>query len=83
MARTAIILLFAAIIVRLALPVCVAIAEAIIALAKVLNIRAIAEGVENEAQAAFLQSKGCHEAQGYLYSRPLPVEKIVEIWPFG
>ncbi|QEL57760.1 EAL domain-containing protein [Chromobacterium paludis] len=49
-----------------------AIAEAILAMAKKLKFHVVAEGVENEAQAAFLQSKGCHTLQGYHFSRPLP-----------
>lgn len=53
-----------------------AISEAIIALGKALGIRIIAEGVENEEQAKFLTTKGCHEAQGYLYSCPLSAKAI-------
>ncbi|POZ62794.1 GGDEF domain-containing protein [Chromobacterium alticapitis] len=49
-----------------------AIAEAILAMAKKLKFHVVAEGVENEAQAAFLQGKGCHTLQGYHFSRPLP-----------
>jgi predicted signal transduction protein with EAL and GGDEF domain len=32
----------------------------------------VAEGVETEAQLAFLESAGCEESQGYLHSRPVP-----------
>ncbi|OHX15011.1 diguanylate cyclase [Chromobacterium sphagni] len=49
-----------------------AIAEAILAMAKKLKFHVVAEGVESEEQAAFLQSKGCHTLQGYHFSRPLP-----------
>ena len=56
-----------------------AIAEAVIAMGRALNMEVIAEGVEQEVQAEFLRSKGCHEAQGYLFGRPLPIEEL-ENW---
>ncbi|MEJ1355566.1 MAG: EAL domain-containing protein [Candidatus Sedimenticola sp. (ex Thyasira tokunagai)] len=48
-----------------------AITEAVIALGKALDLQVIAEGVETEQQAAFLKGKGCRQAQGFLYSRPI------------
>ncbi len=50
-----------------------AIAAAIIAMSRSLRISVTAEGVENFPQLLFLQEHACHEAQGYLFSRALPV----------
>ncbi|MGF1642478.1 MAG: putative bifunctional diguanylate cyclase/phosphodiesterase [Thiotrichales bacterium] len=49
-----------------------AIAAAVIAMAESMNLSVTAEGVETEGQLDFLESRRCHEAQGYLFSRPLP-----------
>jgi len=56
----------------------IAIVNAILALGKNLGIELIAEGVETAEQAAFLQTNGCDELQGYYFSRPLPDEKFIE-----
>jgi len=53
-----------------------AICGAIISLSKQLNLNVIAEGVETEAQLAFLKSLGCDEIQGYLFSPPVPADKF-------
>ena len=50
--------------------------DSIIQLAKKLGITTVAEGVEQEEQAAFLRAAGCDIIQGYLYSPPLPVAKF-------
>ncbi|MEO5676850.1 MAG: EAL domain-containing protein [Usitatibacter sp.] len=47
------------------------ITEAIIAMAKRLKLRVIAEGVENRAQLDFLRTNQCEAFQGYLFSRPI------------
>jgi diguanylate cyclase (GGDEF)-like protein len=49
-----------------------AIAAAIIAMSRTLRINVTAEGVENFPQLLFLQEHACQEAQGFLFSRPLP-----------
>jgi EAL domain-containing protein (putative c-di-GMP-specific phosphodiesterase class I) len=39
----------------------------------------VAEGVEREEELALLRELGCEESQGYLHSRPLPVEAFEEL----
>jgi diguanylate cyclase (GGDEF)-like protein/PAS domain S-box-containing protein len=55
-----------------------AITNAIISMAKSLNLKVIAEGVENEAQLSFLRAHQCDEIQGYYFSKPLPVADVAE-----
>jgi diguanylate cyclase len=50
-----------------------AIIHAILGLGRALALPVIAEGVETEAQLAFLAKEGCHEVQGYLIGRPQPI----------
>lgn len=56
-----------------------AIAITIMAMAKTLNLRVLAEGVENAAQLKFLREFGCDEAQGYYFGRPASAAKITEM----
>ena len=54
-----------------------AITSAIIAMAHSLNLKVIAEGVENEQQLEFLQRQGCNQYQGYYFSPPVPAEEMI------
>jgi len=54
------------------------IVDAIIAMAKQLNLTTVAEGIETEAQYALLANRGCDIAQGFLLSKPVPYHQIVE-----
>ena len=64
-----------------------AIARMVIVLAGSLGLTVMAEGVETEAQRTFLASQGCHAYQGYLFSRPLPLDAfeafVEQIWLLG
>ena len=51
----------------------------IISLAHSLKLIVIAEGVETEEQSRFLKLLKCDEMQGYLFSKPLPMEQITKI----
>jgi len=53
-----------------------AIVHSILALAKALDKHTIAEGIETEEQKQALKSAGCYWGQGYLFSRPLPVNEF-------
>lgn len=53
-----------------------AVCGAIIVMARELGFRVIAEGVETEAQLAFLRAKGCDAAQGFFYTKPLPHAEV-------
>ena len=57
----------------------VPIVRAVITMAKSLRQRVVGEGVETEAQVAFLRAHGCDEAQGYYFSKPLIAEHFVEL----
>lgn len=52
---------------------------AIIAIAKGLGLRVVAEGVETEVQARYLMQSGCVTMQGYLYHRPMSSDKLLQV----
>ncbi|MGH8642158.1 MAG: putative bifunctional diguanylate cyclase/phosphodiesterase, partial [Burkholderiales bacterium] len=54
------------------------ITRAVISMAHNLSLKVIAEGVETEAQLAFLAEHGCDQIQGYYFSRPLPADECGE-----
>ncbi|MDO8465735.1 MAG: EAL domain-containing protein [Gallionella sp.] len=53
-----------------------AIAKTIVALSQSMGLAVIAEGVETEGQRDFLALQGCHNYQGYFFSRPLPTDQF-------
>ena len=56
-----------------------AIAQAIVSLSFAMGLPVLAEGVESEEQRTFLASLGCHMYQGYLFSRPVPLEEFEKL----
>jgi len=55
-----------------------AIVQSILAMASHLNLRVVAEGIETSEQAQFLNEHGGSLMQGYLFSRPMPLEDLVK-----
>lgn len=53
--------------------------DAIIALAKSLRLSITAEGIETKEQLEYLRHRGCHEGQGFYFSRPVPAEVMTSI----
>ena len=56
-----------------------AVVEAVVNLAKALEIRVVAEGVETEGQREILRTMGCNELQGYLFAKPMSA-KALGLW---
>jgi diguanylate cyclase (GGDEF)-like protein/PAS domain S-box-containing protein len=56
-----------------------AIVEAIVAMARSLDLKVVAEGVETQEQSDFLREIGCDQIQGYLFSKPVPSAEIVSL----
>jgi EAL domain-containing protein (putative c-di-GMP-specific phosphodiesterase class I) len=57
----------------------ITIVSAILAMAKELNIKSLAEGVENIEQLKFLKAKGCNYIQGYYFSKPLEASYFTQL----
>jgi len=60
-----------------------AIVQAIIGLGRALGMTVTAEGVEQQEQLSILQQDGCHEAQGFYLSQPLPSERLKALLATG
>ena len=56
-----------------------AIVRAVVSLGSSLGMTTTAEGIEAEAQAAFLRAEGCDEVQGYHYGRPMPAADLTRL----
>ena len=56
-----------------------AIVSTVISLARALNLRVVAEGVETEEQANLLRLLRCDEVQGYLFGRPVPAGDLAKL----
>jgi EAL domain-containing protein (putative c-di-GMP-specific phosphodiesterase class I) len=60
-----------------------AIVDTIISMAKHLDLKVIAEGVETEFELNFLEEKGCRIYQGYLFSKPIPSDQFTTMLQRG
>ena len=58
---------------------CAAIIEAVAGLARKLDMRSVAEGIETKEQLGAVTKSGCDEVQGYLFNRPVPASEIGKI----
>jgi len=56
-----------------------AIVQTIIAMTEALGLNVIAEGVETPEQQEFLELRGCHAFQGYLFSKPVPLHQFLDL----
>jgi len=58
---------------------CAAIIGAVVNLARKLNMRSVAEGIETSEQLAAVSESGCDEVQGYFFNRPVPASEIRKV----
>lgn len=58
------------------------VAESVIALARRLGLKAVAEGVETAEQAAWLRAAGCELMQGFFFAKPMPIAHLI-LWAMG
>lgn len=56
-----------------------AIVQAVVRLARTMKLKVVAEGVETQEQLAALRAYGCDMVQGYLFSKPVPIEEITRM----
>ncbi|MGB5445262.1 MAG: EAL domain-containing protein, partial [Psychromonas sp.] len=56
-----------------------ALVTAILAMANALELKVVAEGIENDWQASFLEKRHCEYGQGYLFSRPVPADQFTQL----
>jgi EAL domain-containing protein (putative c-di-GMP-specific phosphodiesterase class I) len=61
----------------------VALVETILSMARHLHFEVVAEGVENEAQLAFLRQHGCERFQGFYFQRPLEMSAWIKQLPLA
>jgi diguanylate cyclase (GGDEF)-like protein len=57
----------------------IVIVQAVVSIANALGMTATAEGVETDEQRQILSGLGCDEAQGFFFSRPVPIEEVPEV----
>ena len=57
--------------------------ESVVKLSGLLGMGSLTEGIETNEQLKFLRSIGCNKLQGYLFGKPVPYEKIIELIKSG
>jgi len=57
----------------------IALVSGTVRIASALGMAVVAEGVENEKQMKLLRLAGCDQLQGFWFSRPMPIEAIIEL----